>query len=250
MTGDSLSVFSRVRLYTAIYPEGDVADSTESFFCDRMEPRTDFPVLSLRELALKRLPSVNPLRYQSPIALVLGARLKISPATIAQTICQESVAKKGGVDLSWNQEGWITLTWDPRAFWGALAEICDGEICDGVAEWTFEGWRVADRVRSLRSQLLLLHPEFSSAVWGLGNGIERMPDPVQDLLEAMVDFFDRRSEGKSGLGEWRSLWDGFEQMHRQIPLFSVATSVDDRYAVWLVLGWFQQILKLRETTDK
>lgn len=249
MTGDSLSAFSRVRLYTAIYPEGDVADSTESFFRDRMEPRTDFPVLSLREMTLKRLPSVNPLRYQSPIALLLGARLKISPATIAQAICQGSVAKVD-LELSWNEMGWITLTWDPRAFWQALGEMCDGVGGDGVMEWGFEGWRVADRVRSLRAQLLLLHPEFSSAVWGLGNGIERMPDPVQDLLEAMVDFFDRRSEGKSGLGEFRSLWDGFEQMHRQIPLFSVATSVDDRYAVWLVLGWFQEILKVRETTDK
>jgi hypothetical protein len=247
MTVDSLSVFSRVRLYTAIYPEGDVADSTESFFRDRMELGTDFPVLSLRELPLKRLPSVNPLRYQSPIALVLGARLKISPATIAQAICQESVAKLD-LELSWNHEGWITLTWEPRAFWRALGVICDGVICDGVMEWGFDGWRVDDRVRSLRAQLLLLHPEFSSAVWGSGEAIQRMPDPVQDLLEAMVDFFDRRSEGQ--VLAFRSLWDGFEQMHRQIPLFSVVTSVDDRYAVWLVLGWFQRILKLCNTTDK
>jgi hypothetical protein len=249
MTGDSLSVFSRVRLYTAIYPEGDVADSTESFFRDRMEPRKDFPVLSLREIPLKRLPSVNPLCYQSPIALVLGARLKIPPATIAQAICQESVAKPD-VDFSWNERGWITLTWEPRAFWRALGEICDGEICDGVMEWGFEGWQVADRVRSLRAQLLLLHPEFGARGSDSIDEIQRIPDPVQDLLEVMVDFFDRRSEGRSGLEAFRSLWDGFEQMHRQIPLFSVTTSVDDRYVVWLVLGWFQRILKLRESTDK
>ncbi len=257
MTGDSLSVFSRVRLYTAIYPEGDVADSTESFFRNCVGLQTDFPVLSLREITLKRLPSVNPLRYQSPIALSLGAKLKISPATIAQAICQGSVAM-GDLDFSWNEAGWITLTWESAAMVEVLARLCVGFGVEGfgvlAAGGPFWLWQVDDRVRSLRSQLRLLHPEFDSLSY---MSIDQIPDPVQGLLEAMVVFFDRRSEGKASegkaskgkvskgeSGELRSLCDAFEQMYRQIPLFSVATSVSDRYAVWLVLGWFQEILKL------
>ncbi len=248
MTGDSLYVFSRVRLYTAIYPEGDVADSTESFFRNCVGLRTDFPVLSLREITLKRLPSVNPLRYQSPIALSLGAKLKISPATIAQAICQGSVATLD-LDFSWNEAGWITLTWESAEMVRALAKLCgaSGGVLESLVPFWL--WQVDDRVRSLRSQLRSLHPEFEALSY---MSIDQMPDPVQGLLEAMVVFFDRRSEGKASegkaskgeSGELRSLCDAFEQMYRQIPLFSVATSVSDRYAVWLVLGWFQEILKL------
>ncbi len=254
MTGDSLSVFSRVRLYTAIYPEGDVADSTERGFLNQVGSRKVYPVLSLRELSLKRLPSVNPLRYQSPIALVLGAKLKISPATIAQEICQGSVGK-GDVHLSCNEMGWLTLTWERRVFLRALAQVCDGFGGLGVVELPFWLWQVADRVRSLREQLRSLHPEFDSSGFTALDSIERLPPPIWDLLEAMVVFFDRLSDLSDPslvmlLSETRSLCDGFEQMHRQIPLFSVQTSADDRYAVWLVLGWFQQILKSRKTTDK
>lgn len=241
MTGDSLSVFSRVRLYTAIYPEGDVADSTESFFRNCVELRTDSPVLSLRELSLKRLPSVNPLRYQSPIALRLGARLKISPVTIAQAICQGSVAMDD-LDFSWNAAGWITLTWESAEMMRILAELCGRS--GGVEKVPFWLWQVDDRVRSLRAQLRSFHPEFDALYY---IPTDQMSDPVQRLLEAMVVFFDRRSEDKpykGESGELRSLCDAFEQMYRQIPLFSVATSVSDRYAVWLVLGWFQEILKL------
>lgn len=263
ITGDSLSAFSRVRLYTAIYPEGDVADFTESFFCNDVGLRTISPVLSLRDLSLKRLPSVNPLRYQSPIALVLGAKLHLSPMAIAQAICQGSVAiddvaiddvAMDGLELSWNELGWITVTWESGAMTRALARLCAGLQAEGLQAESLQAgglqagvpfwlWQVGDRVRSLRDQLRSLHPEFepSSNVSTAG-----MPDPVWELLEAMVVFFDRRSEGKSGKleGEIRSLCHAFEQMHRQIPLFSVETSVIDRYTVWLVLGWFQQILKL------
>ncbi len=253
MTGDSLSVFSRVRLYTAIYPEGDVADSTESFFHNCRVPQTTFPVLSLRDLPLKRLPSVNPLRYQSPIALSLGAKLKISPRTIAQVICQGSVATSDAtsdLDFSCNEMGWITVTWESAAMVRALAGLCEGMKGEGGDDMPFWLWRSVDRVQSLRAQLRSLHPEFDSLCC---DATGQMPDPVQGLLEAMVIFFDRRSEGKASegkSGDYRSLCDAFEQMYRQIPLFSVVTSVDDRYAVWLVLGWFQKILPFRETTDK
>jgi hypothetical protein len=258
MTGDSLSVFSRVRLYTAIYPEGDVADSTEIFSLDPVGQRNVFPVLSLKELSLKQLPSVKPLRYQSPIALVLGAKLKISPATIAQEICQGSIGK-GDLYLSCNDAGWITLTWEMQALWEVLAQVCEGFVGLVGVELPFFGWQVADRVRSLREQLRSLHPEFDVSGFVALDAIERLPDPLWGLLEAMVVFFDRLSDfpARSSnpalatlLSELRSLCDAFEQMHRQIPLFSVATSVSDRYAVWLVLGWFQQIFADRKITDK
>ncbi len=248
MTDDSLSAFSRVRLYTAIYPEGDVADSTESFFCNCLEHWADFPVLSLREMKLKRLPSVNPLRYQSPIALFLGAKLKMAPATIAQAICQESVATDD-LNLSWNEVGWITVTWASAAMMQALEQLCRESVVVETAV-PFWLWQVSDRVRSLREQLRSLHPEFEVFDLELSISMNKIPDPAWGLLEAMVVFFDRRSEGQSLLGELRSLCDAFEQMHRQIPLFSVETSVGDRYAVWLVLGWFQRILGFRGTTDK
>lgn len=281
MTVDSLSVFSRVRLYTAIYPQGDVVDFTEDLSRISLKQKVSFPVLPLSQLSLKRLPTVNPLRYQSPIALVLGAKLGVPPGSIAQMICQESMAKsesksesgsESGSEITFdhNDLGWITLTWDRCAVGRVMAQLCGDWAAHGWNRTArpFWLWQMTDRVRSLKAQLrsvypvldLALDPEQAPSLDWMTNWMTDMSEPIQDFLEALVIFFDRLSDGGAGSAEFssqvvdlavlRSLGDAFERMHRQVALFHPQLSRVDRDAAWCLLSWFQAILKISDEVDK
>jgi hypothetical protein len=249
MSIDSLSVFSRVRLYTAIYPQGDVVDITENFSTRSTEDLIEFPVLSLRELSIKPLPSVNPLRYQSPIALFLGAQLKIAPKSIARTICQESLAEDG-LQLSYDDRGWITLTWDEAKMLEILREVSHSfkenhQLSIALGDCPFWLWQLRERSRSLMDDLRLLHPSCESPEM---NNCGSWPVPLQDLLEAVVRFFDRlslfdRPTDQTVIKEYQTLKAAFERLHQKVPVFSPQISRVERSAVLLVLECFQGILE-------
>ena len=240
MNASSLRVFSQVRLHTAIYPRGDVADITETI--DSIWPIDwdQLPVLSRIDIPLKRLLGVNPLRYQSAICLMLSPRLGQSFETIAQIICERGGS--GVPRLSGGNVGWITLTWET----GPLYETLDRIFVDDLSMslnplLPFCLWQTHSRCRSIRSQCNLSDLKSKDLD-------QPMPESAQALLEAVIHLLDRLDDplrplmGKALQREIRQICQCFDQVHGQMPIFNPHLSASDSHLFYRLLGWLQALL--------
>jgi hypothetical protein len=242
MDTSSLRIFSRFRLYSAIYPQGDVADITESI--DSIWPIEweQLPVLSRIDIPLKRLPGVNPLRYQSAISLMLSARLGQPLETIVQIICER--AGSGVPRLSMGNVGWITLTWETRSLYETLDRIFAEDLPMSLNPLIpFCLWQTHARCRSIRSQHKLL--DLKSNDLDLN---QPMPESAQALLEALIHLLDRLDDPLRPLicealqREIRQICQCFDQVHGQMPIFNPHLSESDGHLFYRLLGWLQALL--------
>ncbi len=244
MNTNSLRIFSRVRLHRAIYPSGEVADITETMASIWPIDWERLPVLSRIDIPLKRLPGVNPLRYQSAISLMLSARLGQSSETISQIICD--CAGSGVPRLSLGNVGWITLTWETSSLYKALDRIFAEDLLMSLNPLIpFCLWQTHARCQSLRSQHEISHLNSNSKDWDLDLS---MPEVAQALLEAVIHLLDRLDDparplrGVALQREIRQICQCFDQVHRQMPIFNPDLSESDRYLFHRLLGWLQALL--------
>lgn len=242
MDTNSLRIFSRVRLHRAIYPSGEVADITETMASIWPIDWEPLPVLSRIDIPLKRLPGVNPLRYQSAISLMLSARLGQPFETISQIICD--CAGSEVPRLSVGNVGWITLTWETRSLYEALDSIFADDLLMSLNPLIpFCLWQTYARCRSLRSQHEILHPNSK----GLDLDLP-MPEVAQALLEAVIHLLDRLDDpvralkGMALQREIRQVCQCFDQVHGQMPIFNPDLSESDRHLFHRLLGWLQALL--------
>ena len=245
MDTNSLRIFSRVRLHTAIYPQGEVADITETVYSIWPMEWNRLPVLSRINILLKRLPGVNPLRYQSALCLMLSARLGQPFETIAQIICDSS--DSGVPQLSVDNGGWITVTWEARSLYEALDLIFAEEVSMSLNPLIpFCLWQTHARCQSLRSQYKLSLKSEELDLNRLMPPI--MPKSAEALLEAVIHLSDRlddRSRPLTNRALQREIYQVcqcFDQVHGQIALFNPHLSESDRYLFYRLLGWLQALL--------
>ena len=242
MDTNSLRIFSRFRLYSAIYPPGEVADITETISSIWPSDWERLPVLSPIDLPLKRLPGVNPLRYQSAISLMLSARLDQPFETISQIICD--CAGPGVPGLSVENVGWITLTWETHSLYKALDHIFAEALSLSLnPSIPFCLWQTHARCRSIRSQHELLHPNSENLDLDLP-----LPEVAQALLEAVIHLLDRLDDpvqplmGMALQREIRQICQCFDQVHGEMPIFNPDLSESDRHLFHRLLGWLQLLL--------
>jgi hypothetical protein len=242
MNTNSLRVFSRLRLHSVIYPPGEVADITETIASIWPIEWERFPILSQIDIPLKRLPGVNPLRYQSAISLMLSARLDQPFETISQIICD--CAGSGVPRLSVENVGWITLTWETHSLYEALDRIFAEDLSMSLNPLIpFYLWQTYARCRSIRSQHEILHPNSENLDLDLP-----MPEAAQALLEAVIHLLDRLDDSVRPLmgvalqREIRQICQCFDQVHGQMPLFNPDLSASDRHLFHRLLGWLQLLL--------
>ena len=242
----SLRIFSRVRLHTAIYPQGEVADITETISSIWPMEWDRLPVLSRIDIPLKRLPGVNPLRYQSALCLMLSAYIGQPFETIAQTLC--AGAGVGVPELSVENGGWITVTWEARSLYEALDHIFAEEVSMSLNPLIpFCLWQTHARCQSLRSQ----HKQFplKNEELNLNRPIPpSMPKSAEALLEAVIHLSDRLDDRSRPLAsralqrEIHQICQCFDQVHGQMSLFSPYSSESDAYLFYRLLGWLQALL--------
>ena len=245
MDTSSLRIFSRVRLHTAIYLQGEVADITETISSIWPIEWDQLPVLSRIDIPLKRLPGVNPLRYQSALCLMLSAHIGQPFETIAQIICDGSGS--GVPQLSVDNGGWITVTWETRSLYEALDRIFAEEVSMSLNPLIpFCLWQTHARCRSFRSQYKL---SLKSEDLDLNQPMPpTMPKAAEALLEAVIHLSDRLDDGSQPLAnkalqrEIYQICQCFDQVHGQIPLFNPHLSESDRYLFYRLLGWLQPLL--------
>ena len=242
MNTNSLRIFSRLRLHRAIYPSGEVADITETIASIWPIDWEPLPVLSRMDIPLKRLPGVNPLRYQSAISLMLSARLGQPSETISQIICD--CAGSGVPRLSLGNVGWITLTWEAPSLYEALDHIFAEDLSMSLNPLIpFCLWQTHARCRSLRSQHEILHPNSENSDLDLP-----MPKVAHSLLEAVIHLLDRLDDSVRPLiglalqREIRQICQCFDQVHGQVPIFNPDLSASDRHLFHRLLGWLQLLL--------
>ncbi|MCY7406476.1 MAG: hypothetical protein LH631_03610 [Alkalinema sp. CAN_BIN05] len=242
MNATSLRILSQIRLYSAIYPRGDAADITEAI--DSIWPIEwdQLPVLSRIDIPLKRLPGVNPLRYQSAISLMLSARLGQPFETIVQIICERAGSEVP--QLSVGNVGWITLTWETRSLYETLDRIFAEDLPMSLNPLIpFCLWQTHARCRSIRSQHKLL--DLKSNDLDLD---QPMPESAQALLEALIHLLDRLEDplrplmGKALQREIHQICQCFDQVHGQMPIFNPHLSESDCYLFYRLLGWLQALL--------
>jgi hypothetical protein len=242
MNTNSLRIFSQIRLHDAIYPRGDIADITETI--DSIWPIEwdQLPVLSRIDIPLKRLPGVNPLRYQSAISLMLSARLGQPFETIVQIICER--AGCGVPRLSGGNVGWITLTWEIRSLYETLDRIFAEDLSMSLNPLIpFCLWQTHARCRSIRSQYKVL--DLKSNDLDLN---QPMPESAQALLEALIHLLDRLDDplrplmGKALQREIHQICQCFNQVHGQMPIFNPHLSESDCHLFYRLLGWLQALL--------
>lgn len=242
MNTNSLRIFSRFRLYNAIYLPGESADITETISSIWPIEREQIPGLSLTDISLKRLPGVNPLRYQSAISLMLAARLDQPFETISQIICES--AGSGVPRLSAGNVGWITVTWEAGSLYKALDCIFAEDLSLSLDPLIpFCLWQTYARCRSLRSQheILYSNSENLDLDWP-------MPRVAQALLEAVIHLSDRLDDpvrpimGMVLQREIRQICQCFDQVHGQMAIFNPDLSESDRYLFHRLLGWLQLLL--------
>ena len=247
MNASSLRVFSQVRLHTAIYPRGDVADITETI--DSIWPIDwdQLPVLSRIDIPLKRLLGVNPLRYQSAICLMLSPRLGQSFETIAQIICERGGS--GVPRLSGGNVGWITLTWEIRSLYETLDRIFAEDLSMSLNPLIpFCLWQTYARCRSIRLQHKLLDLNSNDLDSNDLDLDQPMPESAQALLEAVIHLLDRLDDplrplmGKALQREIRQICQCFDQVHGQMPIFNPHLSASDSHLFYRLLGWLQALL--------
>lgn len=245
MNTNSLRIFSRFRLHGALYPSGEVGDIAETIASIWPIEWEQFPILSQADIPLKRLPGVNPLRYQSAISLMLSARLGQPFETISQIIC--GGAESGVPRLSGGNAGWIILTWEARSLYETLdcifAEDLSMSLNPLIPFWL---WQTHARCRSLRSQHEILHPD--SADSDDLNLDLPMPKSTQALLEAVIHLLDRLDDpvrpltGMALQREIGQICQCFDLVHGQMPIFNPDLSASDRHLFHRLLGWLQLLL--------
>ena len=118
MNANSLRIFSQIQLYNKIYTQKNISDITGITSSIWPIEWGQFPTVSQIDIPIKRLPGVNPLRYQSAIVLMLSARLEQSLEAIVEIICERGNSEVPR--LSEGNIGWITLTWDTRSLYQML----------------------------------------------------------------------------------------------------------------------------------
>ncbi len=240
MNANSLRIFSQIRLHSAIYPRGNIADITETSASTWPIEGDKFPVLSRIDIPLKRLPGVNPLRYQSAIALMLSARLGQPFETIAQIICERGCS--GVPRLSVGNVGWITLTWETGPLYETLDRIFVEDLSMSLNPLLpFCLWQTHSRCRSIRSQYNLSDLK--------SNDLDQpMPEAAQALLEALIHLLDRLDDplrplrGKALQREIHQICQCFDQVHGQVPIFNPHLSASDSHLFYRLLGWLQALL--------
>ncbi len=241
MNTTSLLILSRVRLYTAIYPQGEVADITETISSIWPTEWNLIPVLSPIDFPLKRLPGVNPLRYRSALSFALSAGLGQPVEIIAQIICQ-----RAGSGVPWLSVGsvrWIIITWEARSLYEALDRIFAEDLSIALNPLTpFCLWHTHARCQSIRSQYkaLLKSDELDLH--------QPMPTSAHALLEAVIHLLDRLDDplrpltGKALQQEIRQICQCFDQVHGQMPIFNPHRSESDGHLFYRLLGWLQSLL--------
>lgn len=244
MNANSLRIFSQIRLHSAIYPRGDIADITETIASTGPIEGAKFPVLSRIDIPLKRLSGVNPLRYQSAISLMLSARLGQSFETTAQIICDRG--RSGVPRLSVGNGGWITLTWETAPLYETLDRIFVEDLSMSLNPslnplLPFCLWQTYSRCRSIRSQCNL--SDLNSKDLD-----QLMPEAAQPLLEALIHLLDRLDDplrplmGKALQREIHQICQCFDQVHGQVPIFNPHLSASDSHLFYRLLGWLQALL--------
>lgn len=248
MDTSSLRIFSRVRLHTAIYPQGEVADITETISSIWPMEWGRLPVLSRIDIPLKRLPGVNPLRYQSALCLMLSPRLGQPFETIAQMVCEGAGAEVPQLNVE--NGGWITVTWEVRSLYEALDRIFAEDLSMSLNPLIpFCLWQTHARCRSFRSQYKSQHELFLKSE-ELDQQLmpPTMPKPAEALLEAVIHLSDRLDDslrplmGNALQREIHQICQCFDQVHAQIPLFNPQLPESDRYLFYRLLGWLQALL--------
>jgi hypothetical protein len=240
MNANSLRIFSQIRLHSAIYPRGNIADITETIASIWPIEGDKFPILSRIDIPLKRLPGVNPLRYQSAISLMLSARLGQPFETIAQIICERG--RSGVPRLSGGNVGWITLTWETGPLYETLDRIFVEDLSMSLNPLLpFCLWQTHSRCRSIRSQYNLSDLKSKDLD-------QPMPESAQALLEALIHLLDRLDDplrplmGKALQREIHQICHCFDQVHGQVPIFNPHLSASDSHLFYRLLGWLQALL--------
>lgn len=242
MNTNSLRIFSQFRLHGAIYPSRELADITETIASIWPIEGERLPVLSHIDIPVKRLPGVNPLRYQSAISLMLSARLGQPFETISQIICDG--VGSGVPRLSVGNVGWIILTWEAHSLYEALDRIFAEDLSMSLNPLIpFCLWQTHARCRSLRSQHETLHANSEDLDLDLP-----MPKSTQALLEAVIHLLDRLDDpvrplmGMALQREISQICQCFDQVHGQMPIFNPDLSTSDRHLFHRLLGWLQLLL--------
>lgn len=240
MNANSLRIFSQIQLHSAIYPRGSIADITETIASIWPIEGDKFPILSRIDIPLKRLPGVNPLRYQSAISLMLSARLGQPFETIAQIICERG--RSGIPRLSVGNVGWITLTWETAPLYETLDRIFLEDLSMSLNPLLpFCLWQTHSRCRSIRSQYNLSDLKSKDLD-------QPMPESAQALLEALIHLLDRIDDplrplmGKALQREIHQICQCFDQVHGQVPIFNPHLSASDSHLFYRLLGWLQALL--------
>ncbi len=240
MNANSLRIFSQIRLHSAIYPRGGIADITETTASIWPIEWGQFPMVAQIDIPIKRLPGVNPLQYQSAISLMLSARLGKSFKTIAQIICERGSSEVP--QLSGGDVGWITLTWDTQSLYQLLDFIFAEDLSISLSPLIpFCLWQTHARCRSLRSQYNLSDLKSKDPD-------QPMPESAHALLEAMIHLLDRLDDplrplmGKALQREIHQICQCFDQVHGQMPMFNPHLSESDCHLFYRLLGWLQALL--------